>query len=316
LIKFGLDLTIWPWECRDFNELTDLASLAERLGLDSLWFSDHLMYTTPDAGSLEAFTVLAAIGAKTRNVTFGTKVVCAPFRHPGIVAKIGTTLDIITGGRFVLGIGAGWFRDEFEAFGFPFESRVDRMREIVEVVRLLWTRPVVNYHGRFYRISNAVSLPKPIQKPHPPIWIGSTGPRMLRLTAELGDGWVITNESPGGFRRKWDKIAQHAEEIGRTSNEIEAAYYAYSSIASKSESARKLAEDYILPERRRVLGPALSLKDIEEICIIGNPEEWIDRINEYVSAGAERIIVKIVPLSQDNLRLFAEKVISYFKEDD
>lgn len=160
------------------------------------------MYTTPDEGSLEVFTALAAVAVKTRNVIVGTKVVCAPFRHPGILAKTGTTLDIISGGRFILGVGAGWFKNEFEAFSFPFEKRVSQMRETVEIVKMLWTQPVVDYQGKFYRISKAVSLPKPLQKPHPPIWIGSSGPRMLRLTAELGDGWVIPNQSQQEYRRK------------------------------------------------------------------------------------------------------------------
>ena len=314
MVKFGLDLTIWPWEYGDFDELISVASLAERLGLDSLWFSDHLMYTTPNVGSLEVFVTLAAVGARTHNISVGTKVVCAPFRHPAILAKMGATLDIITDGRFVLGIGAGWYRDEFEAFGFPFEERVDRVREIVEIVKKLWTQPVVDYEGRFYRISKAVSLPKPLQKPHPPIWIGSTGPRMLRLTAELADGWVITNESPEGFQRKRDQIKKHARKMGRR-REIEASYYAYSSMGRTSGEAWKNAEEYILPERRRVLGPTLSLKDIEDMCIIGSPDEWIARVKEYVSAGAEHIIVKIVPLNQDNLKLFGEKVIPYFKEE-
>lgn len=314
MVKFGLDLTIWPWECRDFDELMRISSSAEKLGLDSLWLSDHLMYTTPDRGSLEVFTALAALAAKTQEIIVGTKVVCEPFRHPGIIAKAGTTLDIISGGRFILGIGAGWYRREFEAFGFPFEERVSRLREAIEVIKMLWTRSVVDYEGRFYRISKAVSLPKPIQKPHPPIWIGSSGPRMLKLTAELGDGWVIPNPSAKEYRQKWNLIKKHAEKIGRSSDEIEAGCYAYCSIASSSEMAWKYAEEYILPERRRVLGPALSLEDLKEICIIGSPDEWIDRIEEYIKAGAEHIIAKIVPFNQNNVKLYGEKVIPYFND--
>ena len=314
-VKFGLDLTIWPWEYRPFGEIVEIASLAEKLGLDSLWVSDHLMYTTLDQGSLEAFSSLAALAARTRKVTLGTKVACASFRHPGLLAKMGTTLDIISGGRFVLGIGAGWHRPEFEAFGFPFDRRASRMREVVEIVRNLWTESAVDYDGEFYCVRGAVSLPKPIQKPHPPIWIGSEGPRMLRLTAKLGDGWIITNQSAEEYRRKLDLIEEHARKIGRSSEEIEACYYAYSSIASSSEEARMHAEKHILPERRRVLGPELSLKDVEGMCIIGDPDEWISRIEEYVQAGATHIIAKIVPLNPSTVRLYGEKVIPYFEEE-
>lgn len=315
MVKFGLDLTIWPWEYRRFDELIRVASSAEKLGLDSLWLSDHLMYTTPNKGSLEAFATLAALATKTQRVTVGTKVVCVPFRHPGLTAKIGATLDIISGGRFVLGIGAGWYSREFEAFDFPFENRVGRMREAVEIIKMLWTQPVVDYKGKFYQISKAVSLPKPLQKPHPPIWIGSKGPRMLRLTAELGDGWVVPNQSPREYRQKWSLIKEHAKKVGRGSGEIEAACYAYSAIALSSETAWKYAEEHILPERRRVLGPTLSLEDLKEICIIGDPDEWIGRIQEYIRSGAEHIIVKIVPLNHDSLKLYGEKVITHFKEE-
>ena len=315
MVKFGLDLTIWPWEYRYFDELIETCSSAEKLGLDSLWLSDHLMYTTSDKGSLEVFAALAAVAAKTQNIKVGTKVICAPFRHPGIIAKTGTTLDIISGGRFILGVGAGWYRREFEAFDFPFEKRVSRMREAIEIIKMLWTQSIVDYEGRFYRISKAVSLPKPVQKPHPPIWIGSSGPRMLRLTAELGDGWVIPNQTPKDYSQKWNLIESHAKKLGRSGHEIEAAYYAYSSIAATSEKAWKYAEEYILPERRRVLGSTLSLEDLKAICIIGSPDEWIDQIEEYVKAGAQHIIMKIVPFQQANIKLYGEKVIPYFKDE-
>jgi len=314
MVKFGLDLTIWPWEYRSFEEIVEIASLAGKSGIDSLWASDHLMYTTLDQGSLEAFSSLAALAARTRNVTLGTKVACAPFRHPGLLAKMGTTLDIVSGGRFVLGIGAGWHRPEFEAFGFPFDRRASRMREVVEIVRKLWTESAVDYEGEFYSIRNAISLPKPVQKPHPPIWIGSEGPRMLRLTAELGDGWIITNQNAEEYRRKLGLIEEHARKVGRNVGDIEPCYYAYSSIASSSEEARVLAEEHILPERRRVLGPELSLKDVEGMCIIGDPDEWISRIEEYVRAGASHIIAKIVPLNPSTVRLYGEKVATYFKQ--
>lgn len=314
MVKFGLDLTIWPWEYRSFDGILEIASLAEKLGLDSLWMSDHLMYTTPGRGSLEVFSALAAVAARTKKITVGTKVVCAPFRHPGLLAKMGTTLDIVSGGRFVLGIGAGWHKTEFEAFGFPFERRVGRMREVVEIVRKLWTGPAVDYDGEFYCIRGAVSLPKPVQKPHPPIWIGSQGPRMLRLTAELGDGWIITNQNAEKYRRKLDLIEGHARKVGRNMEEIESSYYAYSSIASSSEEAQAHAEEYILPERRRVLGPELSLEDVKDMCIIGGPDEWIRRIEEYVGAGASHIIAKIVPLNPATVRLYGENVTPYFEK--
>jgi probable F420-dependent oxidoreductase len=313
MVKFGLDLTIWPWEYSTFDEIVETAQLAEKLDLDSVWMSDHLMYTVPNKGSLEVFTSLSAIAARTKKMTIGTKVVCAPFRHPALIAKAGATLDIISGGRFILGVGAGWYKKEFEAFGFPFERKTSVMHEAVEIVRMLWEKPSVDYDGKFYMIKDGACLPKPLQKPHPPIWIGSSGPRMLKLTAELGDGWVIPNPTVKEYRQKLSTIRKHARKIGKKSEQIEAGYYAYASISSDSEEARKIAEDQILPERRRAIRPNLTIKDIEEICLVGNPDEWISRIEEYVKAGAEHIIVKIVPTNHETLHLYAEKVIPYFK---
>lgn len=316
MVKFGLDLTIWPWEYETFEEIVNVACLAEKMRLDSVWMSDHLMYTTEDKGSLEVFAALAAVTARTKNITVGTKVVCVPFRHPGLLAKTGATLDIISKGRFILGVGAGWHQREFEAFGFPFDKRASRMYEAVEIVKKLWTEPVVSYDGKFYQIDKATCLPKPLQKPHPPVWIGSKGPRMLKITAELGDGWVIPNPSVEEYAQKWRTIKEHAEKMGRSPEQIEAGYYAYASISSESEDAWSYAEKLILPERRRVLGPQLSLQDIGKICLVGSPEEWISRIEEYIHVGAEHIIVKIIPLNREGLKLYAEKVVPYFRNQE
>jgi probable F420-dependent oxidoreductase len=313
MVKFGLDLTIWPWEYATFSEIVETAGLAEKLGLDSVWMSDHLMYTVPDKGSLEAFASLSAIAVSTKKITIGTKVVCAPFRHPALIAKAGATLDIISGGRFILGVGAGWFKREFEAFGFPFEERASVTRESARIVKLLWEQSWVNYEGKFYKIRDGTCLPQPIQKPHPPIWIGSSGPYMLRLTAELGDGWVIPNPTVDEYRQKLNAIRRHARKVGRKGEQIEAGCYTYASISTRSEEAWKMAEEQILPERRRALRPNLSLRDIGEICIVGDPDEWVKRIEAYIEAGAEHIIVKIVPTTPENIRLYAEKVIPYFR---
>ncbi len=313
MVKFGLDLTIWPWEYAAFKQIIETAGLAEKLGLDSVWMSDHLMYTVPSKGSLEAFASLSAVAATTKKITIGTKVVCAPFRHPALIAKAGATLDIISGGRFVLGIGAGWLRKEFEAFGFPFEERASMTRESVKMVKMLWEEPSVDYDGKFYQIKDGTCLPRPMQKPHPPIWIGSSGPYMLKLTAELGDGWVIPNPTVDEYRQKLETIRNHARKVGRKGEQIEAGCYTYASISPKSEEAWKTAEEQILPERRRALRLNLRLRDIGEICIVGDPDEWISRIEDYVKAGAEHIIVKIVPTTRENIHLYAEKVIPYFR---
>jgi len=135
---------------------------------------------------------------------------------------------------------------------------------------------------------------------------------MLRLTAELGDGWVIPNQSVEDYRQKWEFIKEKARKVGRTASDIEPAHYAYASLSSSSNQAWRYAKDLILPERRRALNPGLTLKEVGDICLIGDPDEWVTRINEYIEAGAEHIIVKIVPLTQEALCLYGEKVIPHF----
>ncbi|HIE18651.1 TPA: LLM class flavin-dependent oxidoreductase [Candidatus Bathyarchaeota archaeon] len=314
MAKFGLDLTIWPWRYKSFDEIIRISSLAEKFGLDSLWFSDHLMYTVPGQGSLEPFSSLSAVASRTERIALGTKVICASFRHPGLVAKIGVTLDIISHGRLILGIGAGWYKREFDAYGIPYEGRVSRMREAVEIIKKLWTDPSVDYEGKFFKIKGAVCSPKPFQKPHPPIWIAAEKPRMLKITAEIGDGWLTVNPKVNDFRRKLSFIQNHAAKVGRRKDMIETVCYMYASLAETSEEAWRIAELEILPERRRALNPDLSLKELGEFCLVGDPDEWIARIEDYVKTGAHHIIVKIVPLDQERLKLYAEKVISYFKD--
>ncbi len=126
MVKFGLDLTIWPWEYSTFNEIVETAQLAEKLGLDSVWMSDHLMYTVPNKGSLEVFASLSAVAARTKKLTIGTKVVCAPFRHPALIAKAGATLDIISGGRFILGVGSWMVQKRIRSLRVPLRKKNKR----------------------------------------------------------------------------------------------------------------------------------------------------------------------------------------------
>jgi len=137
---------------------------------------------------------------------------------------------------------------------------------------------------------------------------------MLKITAEIGNGWITANPKVNDFRRKWSFVRNHALSAGRKESEIETACYMYASLAEISEEAWKIAELEILPERRRAMNPDLSLKELGEVCLIGDPDEWIDRIEDYVEEGAQNIIVKIVPLDEERLKLYAEKVILYFKD--
>ena len=179
----------WP-------RLKQLAQLAEAGGIDSLWLYDHVIFRFPDedeAGLHEATTLLAAVAAATERAELGTIVLCTGFRPPAITAKMAATIDEIANGRLILGLGAGWHEPEYTAFGYPFDHRVGRFEESLEIILPLVRGERVTFHGRFHDVEDAVLLPPP---PRPgrlpgrmPILIASKGERMLRLTAKHADAW-------------------------------------------------------------------------------------------------------------------------------
>ena len=137
---------------------------------------------------------MTALGARTKNVRLGFSVLIPAFRQPSVLAKMGSTLDIISGGRLIMSLGAGWFKQEYEAYGIPWEEhddRVAREREAALVMKALWTLSAASFNGKYYHIKDAVVEPKPLQKPHPPIWISGNSPKTMELVSELADGWFM-----------------------------------------------------------------------------------------------------------------------------
>ena len=172
----------------------DVWRMGDEAGFDNIWPFDHLIALGPDPSApiFDGWTVLGAIAAMTKRVRMGLNVTGNLYRHPGLLAKIAVTVDHLSNGRLEFGIGTGWNEPEFTQFGLPFPSAGDRVTmldESLRAMKLLWSEPRSSYKGRFYELKNAIAEPKPVQKPHPPIWIGSKGERMLRLTARHADVW-------------------------------------------------------------------------------------------------------------------------------
>ncbi|HET6550910.1 MAG TPA: LLM class flavin-dependent oxidoreductase, partial [Solirubrobacter sp.] len=170
----------WP-------EYLAMARAAEEVGFDSIWLGDHLLYDDPERGPWEAWTLLAALAAATERVTLGPLVACLGFHPPGLIAKMAATVDEVSGGRFVLGVGAGWNRREFDAFGLPYDRRVARFEEAFAIVRALLAGERVTLAGQFHTADDAILLP-PLRRPVP-LMIGSNGPRMLSIAAPHSQVW-------------------------------------------------------------------------------------------------------------------------------
>lgn len=178
-----------PWP-----EYLDLARRAEGAGFDSVWVGDHLIYDLPDGstrGPYEAWTTLAAIAAVTERVELGPLVASTSFHAPAMLAKQAATVDAISGGRLILGLGAGWNRREFDAFGFPYDRRVSRFAEALAVIAPLLREGRTTFHGEFYDVDDCVLDPRPVREGGPPIVLGSHSPRMLSIGLPVVDAWNV-----------------------------------------------------------------------------------------------------------------------------
>jgi probable F420-dependent oxidoreductase len=178
-----------PWP-----DYLDLARRAEAVGFDSIWVGDHLVYDLPDGstrGPYEAWTTLAAIAAVTERVEIGPLVASASFHAPAMLAKQAATVDAISGGRLILGIGAGWNRREYDAFGFPYDRRVSRFAEALAIVVPLLREGRVTFHGEFFDVDDCVLDPRPARPGGPPIMLGSNSPRMLGIGLPVVDAWNV-----------------------------------------------------------------------------------------------------------------------------
>ncbi len=194
----------------------------EDLGYDSIWVGEHLLYRWPDRGPRgpwEAWTLMAAIAAVTSRVEFGPLVACTGFHNPALLAKQAATIDEISGGRFILGLGAGWNETEFRAFGFPFDHRIDRFEEAFTIIRTLLREGAIDFDGHFYQARDCELLPRGPRAEGPPLLIGSNGPRMLRLTMPHADAWNSwfsdTGNLPTGVPPLRELVDAACRDVGR-----------------------------------------------------------------------------------------------------
>ena len=209
-----------------YAQMRDAWLEADRLGFDTAWGHDHLLnqndVTLPED---EGWTVLTALLVQSRRIRGGLMVTANTFRHPAVLAKMVTTLDIVSGGRVDLGLGAGWFEEEHRQYGLalpPLGERMQRFEEACRVLKALWTERRATLDGKFYRLREAVHEPKPVQKPHPPLVIGTKGERVgLRIAARHANVWNMANGTADEFRAKSALLDQYCKEIGRDPSEIE-----------------------------------------------------------------------------------------------
>jgi alkanesulfonate monooxygenase SsuD/methylene tetrahydromethanopterin reductase-like flavin-dependent oxidoreductase (luciferase family) len=264
-----------------------MARAAEEVDFDSVWVGDHLLYrgdAGPARGPWEAWTMLAALGAATERVELGPLVACTAFHPPGLIAKMAATIAEVSGGRFVLGLGAGWNEEEFRAFGVPFDHRVSRFEEAFTIIRGLLAGERVTLRGRYLQAEDAVLLPRPTAPPR--LMIGSNGPRMLAATLPHVDAWNTWYEdygnSPDAFAALNERISEAARDAGREHGDIERSACALV-VLDDSSGERASTPDAPPP-------------------LTGSPDRIASGLRELHDAGADEIILVVDPITQTAIR--------------
>ena len=288
----------------------DVAVLAEKLGYDSIWVYDHFHNVPKPAQEavFECWTTIAAISQRTSRIRLGQMVGCNSYRNPGLLAKITSTVDVISGGRLDWGIGAGWYESEYKGYGYEFAKPSDRigmLRETVEIVKSMWTNAETNYDGKYYKMSRANCDPKPLQQPTPPVWIGGGGEQLtLRVVAEHAD---VSNfgSSLEEFIKKRAILQDHCRVIGRDEDTIR-------KTISSEVFIRETEKEIIEAGSKNLWGePAESWR---AKALVGTPEQVSEKIQKYLDADCTGFIPWCADYpSTETLELFATKVIPNFR---
>ncbi len=304
-IRFGIYFDYYL----DFTELESRVLEAETLGYHSAWIMDHLIWKghqppfNKKGSVLESWTTLSALASLTQKIRLGTLVLCNSYRSPALLAKMASTLDNISNGRLELGMGAGWHKEEHDAYDFPFpkaKDRILRLREAIIIIKKMWTEKKPSFHGKYYNIKGAVCEPKPLQKPHPPLWIGGAGEKLtLKVVAELADGYNV-GASPQDFARKMRILKKHCKKMNRDFSTIQKSWVGEVIIdEDKAALIRKI--ETLKPEQT-------PLKEYLKSTIVGFPEQCAEKVNHYVREGATLFILLFRKYRED-IRLFMEETV-------
>jgi F420-dependent oxidoreductase-like protein len=308
-IKFGIqtgqqDVT--------YKEIVDIWKEAEALGFDSAWNFDHFMPIRGDEDGpcLEAWTLLGALAVQTSRIRIGSLVNGNTYRNPALLAKMATTMDHISNGRFELGLGAAWFEREHLAYGVPFytpKERADRLGEALQVITKLWGEDHPTFQGQYYSLSKAPFSPDNIQQPHPPIVIGGKGKKwIMPLVARYADAWnVPIGVTPKGIESRKQIIREECARVGRTPCDIEVqAFLVLYSITDIPFAGGAIKLGARMIEDKRVA----------QSILVGSSKQITEQIRTYVDAGATHIIMNIQPpYDPELLRRFAREVIPNFR---
>lgn len=297
------------------NDIIERVQWLEQAGFSWVSVMDHLWQIPINGYSddpfFEAYTTLGGLAASTEEISLGTLVTCPLYRNPGLLAKMLTTLDHLSEGRVIFGVGAGWAEHEFRAYGYDFPppaERVKRMEETIELITKLWTDPSPTaYEGTYYELADVFFEPKPQQSPHPPILVGGGGEKLtLRVVAKHADMWNIPSASVETFERKLDVLESHCTEVGREIDDIDIVGHHWLVLDETTERAN---DRYYELQSQTERGPT---PETENRGLVGTPAEVAETLERYREIGVETFVVKPPKGDERSLELFAEEVLPEF----
>lgn len=294
-------------EKRRFDLFIQVAQTAEKLNFHSILIPEH--YMLPKNSMIyDTWSSIATLTAYTQKIRLGSCVTPLPFVNPALMAKKVASIDQISNGRVILGVGCGWNEEEFNALGIPFDpfqTRIQKMIEAIEIIQKLWKEEDVTYSGKYYHVKHAVNLPKPFQKPHPPIWFGGKSPPILKAVAKYGDGWIPSGyyTPPSEYNRKCELLKKLVHKANRNIDKITHAITLQSIIGTNQEvkqQIRKLLND----------GSHISIQNKDQF-VMGTPQRCVQRIHDYMNAGAKHFAIGILSPKKiaESLQLYADEVI-------
>jgi F420-dependent oxidoreductase-like protein len=292
--------------------MTAVGRDAEKAGFDSIWVYDHFhTVPTPEMETtFECWSITAGLARDTQSIKIGQMVTCNGYRNPALLAKIASTIDVMSAGRLLCGLGAGWYEHEWRAYGYGFPDVPERMRafrEAVEIVVKMWTEDRPSYAGKFYTIDGPINEPKGVQRPHIPLWLGGGGEKVtLKLVAKYAQACNVGGGNPDLVRQKLEILRGHCDALGRD----------YQSIAKSTNLNVFLINPGDDPERAtaKARGKA-SLEEYRKGTMVATPAEVRERVQQLTEAGADYIIAYLprVAYERERVAQFAEEVVNHFK---
>jgi alkanesulfonate monooxygenase SsuD/methylene tetrahydromethanopterin reductase-like flavin-dependent oxidoreductase (luciferase family) len=289
----GIQLPEVEWEV-PFPEMIRMAQTAESVGFDSVWLGDHLLYdlAVGPRGPWEVWTTLAALAASTERISLGPLVASTGFHEPAMLAKLAATVDGISGGRLILGLGSGWNEREYRAFGFPFDRRVSRFAEAFTIIRTLLAEGEIDFAGEYYTAERCVLHPRATRPGGPPLMVGSVRPRMLSITLPYIDAWNVWwsdyGNTTAGFAELKAKVDQQVVEHGREAGSVSATCAVL--VQLPTGTGRQMGAYGEAP-----VDP-----------IRGGAREVAERIGEFAAAGAAHVQICVDPITRESIEWFAE----------